>query len=76
MPREGGNKDPANSTYGAREPQMSDMETTKPGDEAPLDQPGVGENVCPECGGSGELNGKTCEACAGEGTVAEGISGA
>ena len=55
---------------------MSDMETTKPGDEAPLDQPGVGENVCPECGGSGELNGKTCEACAGEGTVAEGISGA
>jgi hypothetical protein len=47
-----------------------------PGDEAPAGTPGTGENVCPDCGGSGLLDGAECTLCAGSGTVVEGIGGA
>ena len=48
-----------------------------PGDEAPPGTPGTGEDVCPTCGGSGEIRlqqgffaiSRTCGQCRGEGKV-------
>ena len=47
----------------------------KPGDEAPPGEPSSGENVCPECEGSGEKDGAECPNCAGTGRVNEAIGG-
>jgi hypothetical protein len=48
----------------------------KPGDEAPEGTPSTGEGICPDCGGSGRLEGKPCATCEGTGTVTVGIGGA
>jgi DnaJ-class molecular chaperone len=37
---------------------------------------GKGENVCPDCGGSGQVDGRECATCQGSGTVVEPIGGA
>lgn len=50
-------------------------EPMAPGDQAPAGTPGTGENVCPRCNGSGDVDGGTCPACEGSGTVIEGIGG-
>src|SRR5215210_5307266 len=47
----------------------------KPGDEAPQGTPGTGENTCPECQGTGKLDGKECPNCRGTGKIIEGIGG-
>jgi hypothetical protein len=47
-----------------------------PGDEAPAGTPGTGENVCPDCGGSGQRAGRECPTCRGSGKVTVGIGGA
>ena len=47
-----------------------------PGDEAPPGTPGTGEDICPECNGSGRKAGKTCPSCAGTGRITRGIGGA
>jgi hypothetical protein len=47
-----------------------------PGDEAPQGTPGAGENICPACGGTGQLDGATCQTCEGSGVVIEEIGGA
>ncbi len=47
-----------------------------PGDHARPGTPGTGENVCPDCKGSGRLNNASCKTCGGTGKVIEGISGA
>lgn len=49
---------------------------TNPGDEAPPGTPGTGEDVCPECHGTGRLDGSECVNCAGSGVVVEGVGGA
>ncbi len=55
---------------------MSDDEQLRPGDEGrPGDAP-VGEDLCPECSGSGRLDGAVCQTCAGTGRINEGIGGA
>ncbi len=41
-----------------------------------LSDNGSGENVCPECSGTGQVDGKECTACQGTGTVVEPIGGA
>jgi len=47
-----------------------------PGDEAAPGTPGTGENICPECKGTGKINGgKECPNCGGTGKVVEGIGG-
>ena len=47
-----------------------------PGDEASPGTPGVGEDICDQCGGSGKLaNGNRCSACGGSGRVMRGIGG-
>jgi hypothetical protein len=46
-----------------------------PGDEAAPGTPGTGENLCPECHGTGRRQGRTCTNCNGTGMVTEGIGG-
>lgn len=52
------------------------MPAMAPGDEAPAGTPSTGENVCPECGGSGRLGASSCANCQGTGKVIVGIGGA
>ena len=47
----------------------------KPGDEAAPSTPGTGENVCPECRGTGRVGGAVCKQCNGTGKVTQGIGG-
>jgi hypothetical protein len=51
-------------------------ERLNPGDEAPPGTAGTGEALCPDCAGSGKLEGKPCPTCGGSGHVTEGIGGA
>jgi RecJ-like exonuclease len=51
-------------------------EPLNPGDEAAPGTPGTGEDVCPKCNGSGQLNDAECENCGGTGKVIRGIGGA
>lgn len=53
---------------------MSDQDE-KPGDEVPEGSPNAGENLCPDCGGSGTQDGKPCPTCEGTGTIMEAIGG-
>ncbi len=55
---------------------MSDQEPVlNPGDDAPEGAAGAGENLCPDCNGSGRLEGRACPTCDGTGKVVEGIGG-
>ena len=47
-----------------------------PGDQAPAGTPGTGEDICPECGGKGQVKGQPCPNCEGTGKVIVGIGGA
>ncbi|WP_243368782.1 hypothetical protein [Microvirga solisilvae] len=47
-----------------------------PGDEAKPGTPGAGENICPECKGSGRIGVTPCANCGGTGKIIEGIGGA
>ena len=53
----------------------SDQTPLSPGDEGSQDAPGTGENLCPDCNGSGRLEGRACPTCDGSGKVIEGIGG-
>jgi hypothetical protein len=46
-----------------------------PGDEAPPGTPDTGEDICPDCNGSGRLNGGECPTCQGTGRVIRGLGG-
>jgi len=49
----------------------------RPGDEAPAGTPGTGEDVCPDCNGTGKAaSGKPCPNCEGTGRIVRGIGGA
>jgi hypothetical protein len=50
-------------------------EALKPGDQADPGTPGTGENVCPRCGGTGKVDGRTCKNCRGTGKIIVGIGG-
>ncbi len=47
-----------------------------PGDEAPPGTPGTGEDVCPDCRGTGRRDGRECATCGGTGKIVEGVGGA
>ena len=47
-----------------------------PGDEAPPETPGTGEDICPDCQGTGRRGGRDCPTCAGTGKIIEGVGGA
>ena len=56
--------------------QIEPGESMGPGDEAPQGTPGTGENLCPDCGGKGRLEGgKECPTCGGSGIVSEAVCG-
>jgi DnaJ-class molecular chaperone len=44
-----------------------------PGDDAPSGTMGTGEDTCPRCEGSGQLQGDDCPNCDGTGLVNVGI---
>ena len=46
-----------------------------PGDDAPPGSKGTGENLCPECQGTGLVSNVPCQNCNGTGIVIEGIAG-
>jgi DnaJ-class molecular chaperone len=46
-----------------------------PGDQAMPGTPGTGENVCPDCGGTGRIEARTCQTCGGTGKIIEGVGG-
>jgi DnaJ-class molecular chaperone len=48
---------------------------TNPGDEAPPDVTGAGEDLCRTCQGTGKVEGTQCEVCGGTGKVQQGIGG-
>jgi hypothetical protein len=47
-----------------------------PDDEELAQTPGAGENLCPDCSGSGRLDGDECRTCGGTGKVIEEVGGA
>ncbi|MGE5157245.1 MAG: hypothetical protein ACM3OF_03765 [Gemmatimonas sp.] len=47
-----------------------------PGDEAAPGTPGTGEDICPQCHGSGRIDRSRCPNCRGRGVVIRGIGGA
>lgn len=46
-----------------------------PGDDAPPGTPATGDGVCPDCGGTGKVEGSPCMNCDGTGIVTQGIGG-
>ncbi len=54
---------------------MPEREDLAPGDEAAPGTPGTGEDICPDCNGTGRIDGRPCETCDGSGKVIEGIGG-
>jgi hypothetical protein len=66
----------AESVAGEEDPGASIDTAMAPADQAPPGTPGTGENVCPQCGGSGRAGTVVCPACEGRGTVTTGIGGA
>lgn len=46
-----------------------------PGDEVPPGTESAGEDICPDCHGTGERGGETCSTCRGDGTVLEAVGG-
>ncbi|WP_199173291.1 hypothetical protein [Pollutimonas subterranea] len=47
-----------------------------PGDDAAPGTAGTGEVPCPDCNGTGDLNGVSCKNCGGTGKVIKGVGGA
>jgi len=47
-----------------------------PGDQGAPGTPGVGENVCRVCSGTGKVAGAECPTCGGTGVVLEELGGA
>ena len=58
------------------DPQQPGTQAMSPGDEVPPGTPGSGENVCPDCGGTGLRDGNECVTCGGTGVVTEAVGGA
>ena len=53
-----------------------DASKLNPRHEAAPGTPGTGDDVCPECHGSGRISGQPCRNCGGSGRVVRVIGGA
>jgi DnaJ-class molecular chaperone len=62
------------STSGTQSGRQSQAQVN-PGDDARPGTLGAGENLCPDCKGSGRLDNSPCKTCGGTGKVIEGIGG-
>jgi DnaJ-class molecular chaperone len=47
-----------------------------PDDDRLIEVEGAAENLCPQCSGKGEVEGRECPTCGGTGKVVEEIGGA
>jgi RecJ-like exonuclease len=65
----------ARKGFSFREADMPDNDNLSPGDEGPAGAAGTGENLCPDCNGSGRVEAGQCPTCDGTGKVIEGIGG-
>jgi DnaJ-class molecular chaperone len=57
-------------------PRTEPSPPLNPGDQAAPGTPSTGENVCPNCDGSGLVDGRKCENCSGTGRIIQVIGGA
>ena len=57
-------------------PRVEQPPELNPGDQAAPGTPGTGEDVCPNCSGSGNIEGADCENCGGTGRIIAVIGGA
>jgi RecJ-like exonuclease len=64
------------ATGGTKESNPAGTAPIAPGDQAVPGTPGTGENICPDCKGTGRLDGAPCPTCGGSGKIIEGIGGA
>lgn len=71
-----GEEDPGASIELANVRGTGAQPSMAPGDQAPAGTPGTGENICPQCGGSGRLGASACPNCEGTGKVIAGMGGA
>ncbi len=55
---------------------MSGFEEKAPGDAETAGPAGVGEDVCPQCDGTGKVDGEPCPYCLGRGKILREIAGA
>jgi hypothetical protein len=55
--------------------EQTPRQPRNPGDEAAPGTPGSGDDVCPDCHGSGRLRGAPCATCGGTGRIVRGIGG-
>jgi hypothetical protein len=71
-------RSPAKSHKDSQRPRRSaaSPQNPNPGDEAAPGTLGTGEDICPQCRGSGKINGARCANCGCTGKVSEGIGGA
>ncbi len=56
-------------------PEEMASEEMASGDEAPPGAPSTGEDVCPDCDGSGVVAAAVCDTCGGTGWVIEAVGG-
>ncbi|MEH2517153.1 putative RNA-binding Zn-ribbon protein involved in translation (DUF1610 family) [Bradyrhizobium sp. AZCC 1610] len=72
------NKAPNSQSAKSRaKPQMQPANSMlNPGDEAARGTPGTGDDICPECGGEGRIDGSPCPNCGGGGIITRAIGGA
>src|SRR3954466_12846792 len=68
--------DPTPSGKSAQQQQHAGASEPASGDVAPKGTAGTGEAICPECEGTGKIEGKVCENCGGSGKIIQGIGGA
>jgi hypothetical protein len=60
-----------------RPPDASSASRRNPGDEAAPDTPQTGEDICPECNGSGKKADQTmCPNCGGTGVIVVNVGDA
>jgi hypothetical protein len=55
--------------------ERPDREDMARGDELPPEQPPAGDDQCPDCQGSGRLDGSECPTCGGSGRITEAVGG-
>lgn len=55
--------------------ENQDSGQMNPGDEAPPDTTGAGEDLCSTCNGTGQVDGRQCDVCGGTGKIQQGIGG-
>ena len=67
-----------NNPGGTNQSSTVNQQGTKlnPGDQGDPETPGMAENVCRKCNGTGKIGAAECEVCGGTGVVLEEMGGA